>query len=42
MLHLASNEDVEVREAALWSLLEIAQDKIDGSSGKLVGEDEKL
>ncbi|KAL5556708.1 hypothetical protein UlMin_038944 [Ulmus minor] len=31
MLHLASSEDVE-----------IAQDKIDGSSGKLVGEDEKL
>lgn len=41
MLHLASSEDVEVREAALRGLLELARDKTDGNSGRLV-EDQKL
>ncbi|XWS67098.1 hypothetical protein CRYUN_Cryun05aG0257600 [Craigia yunnanensis] len=41
MLHLASSEDAEVREAALRSLLELARDKTGGNNGGL-GEDEKL
>ncbi|WCJ28329.1 Fes1A [Euphorbia peplus] len=42
MLHLASSEDPEVREAALRGLLEIAQDQTHGISGKLSEDDEKL
>ena len=41
MVHLASSEDAEVREAALRGLLELARNKIDGNTGRL-GEDEKL
>ncbi|XP_011007136.1 PREDICTED: hsp70 nucleotide exchange factor fes1-like [Populus euphratica] len=42
MLHLASSEDAEVREAALRGLLELAQNKIDGNTGRLGEDDEKL
>lgn len=42
MLHLASSEDLEVREAALRGLLELARDKADGSTSGLADEDEKL
>ncbi|MBA0697869.1 hypothetical protein Goari_021390 [Gossypium aridum] len=42
MLHLASSEDAEVREAALRGLLELARDKTGGSNGGLGEEDEKL
>lgn len=42
MLHLASSDDAEVREAALRGLLELARDKTDGKSGGLVEDDEKL
>ncbi|KAI5325663.1 PREDICTED: hsp70-binding [Prunus dulcis] len=42
MLHLASSEDLEVREAALRGLLELARDKTDGSTSGLADEDEKL
>lgn len=43
MMHLASSDDGEVREAALRGLLEIAKEKTGGaSSGGLEEEDEKL
>ena len=42
MLHLASSEDPEVREAALRGLLELAQDNKDGTSSKLVDNSEKV
>ncbi|KAI5561098.1 hypothetical protein BDE02_16G091200 [Populus trichocarpa] len=42
MLHLASSEDAEVREAALRGLLELARNKIDGNTGRLGEDDEKL
>ncbi|KAH7553717.1 hypothetical protein JRO89_XS12G0046600 [Xanthoceras sorbifolium] len=42
MMHLASSEDGDVREAALRSLLELANDKTDGNTGRLGEEDEKL
>uniref|UniRef100_A0A5B7AGR0 Putative hsp70-binding protein 1-like n=1 Tax=Davidia involucrata TaxID=16924 RepID=A0A5B7AGR0_DAVIN len=42
MMHLASGEDTEVREAALQGLLELAHDRTDGTSGSLGEEDEKL
>ncbi|GAV76560.1 hypothetical protein CFOL_v3_20033 [Cephalotus follicularis] len=41
MMHLSSSEDVEVREAALRVLLELAREKTDGNSG-ILGDDEKL
>lgn len=42
MLHLASSEDVEVREGALRGLLELARDKTNGTGDKLIEHDEKL
>ncbi|KAJ6865094.1 hypothetical protein NC651_035608 [Populus alba x Populus x berolinensis] len=42
MLHLASSEDAEVREAALRGLLELARNKIDGNTGRLDADGEKL
>ncbi|OMO97245.1 Armadillo [Corchorus olitorius] len=42
MLHLASSEDGEVREAALRGLLELARDKTGQDNGGLGEEDEKL
>ncbi|KAF2303172.1 hypothetical protein GH714_014348 [Hevea brasiliensis] len=42
LLHLASSEDAEVREAALRGLLELAQDRRGENSGRLGEEDEKL
>ena len=42
MLHLASTEDAEVREASLRGLLELARDKTGGNNGGLGEEDEKL
>lgn len=42
MVHLAASEDANVREAALRCLLELAQDKADGASGRLSEDDEKL
>lgn len=42
ILHLASSEDPNVREAALRGLLELAREKADGSSVKLGEDDEKL
>lgn len=42
MVHLASSEDAEVREAALRGLLELARNKIDGNTGRLGEDDEKL
>lgn len=42
LLHLASSEDAEVREAALRGLLELARDKKGGNSGRVGEEDEKL
>ncbi|XWS55640.1 hypothetical protein CRYUN_Cryun09bG0018400 [Craigia yunnanensis] len=42
MLHLASSEDAEVREAALRGLLELARDKTGGNNVGLGEEDEKL
>uniref|UniRef100_F6HL85 TOG domain-containing protein n=1 Tax=Vitis vinifera TaxID=29760 RepID=F6HL85_VITVI len=42
MMHLASSDDSEVREAALRGLLELAQDKTSGGSDGLGEEDEKL
>lgn len=43
MMHLASSEDAEVREAALRGLLELARDKTkEGADGRLGEEDEKL
>ncbi|KAJ7961393.1 hsp70 nucleotide exchange factor fes1-like [Quillaja saponaria] len=40
MIHLASSEDGEVREAALRGLLELARDRTNGASG--MEDDEKL
>ncbi|XP_011019822.1 PREDICTED: uncharacterized protein LOC105122432 isoform X1 [Populus euphratica] len=42
MLHLASSEHAEVREAALRGLLELSRNKIDGNTGRLCVDDEKL
>ncbi|XP_058215194.1 hsp70 nucleotide exchange factor FES1-like isoform X2 [Rhododendron vialii] len=42
MMHLASSEDSEVREAALRGLLELAKDRTDGTQGGFGEEDEKL
>ncbi|XVF08125.1 hypothetical protein REPUB_Repub06bG0198800 [Reevesia pubescens] len=42
MLHLASSEDAEVREAALSGLLEVARDKTGENNDGLGEEDEKL
>jgi hsp70-interacting protein len=42
MMHLASSEDAEVREAALRGLLELARDKTKEDDGRLGEEDEKL
>lgn len=42
MLHLASSEDPDVREAALRGLLELAREKADGSAIKLGEDNEKL
>ncbi|KAE8099354.1 hypothetical protein FH972_017343 [Carpinus fangiana] len=42
MMHLASSEDAEVREAALRGLLELARDKTKEDNGRLGEEDEKL
>ncbi|KAK9291203.1 hypothetical protein L1049_009391 [Liquidambar formosana] len=42
MLHLASSDDADVREAALRGLLELAQDKTGEGSSSLGTEDEKL
>jgi len=42
MMHLASSEDPEVREAALRGLLELAKDKTDGTHSSFGEEDEKL
>ncbi|KAF5729377.1 hypothetical protein HS088_TW21G01542 [Tripterygium wilfordii] len=42
MLHLASSEDAEVREAALRGLLEVASDKTIENSGGLDEQNEKL
>lgn len=42
MLHLASSEDPDVREAALRGLLELAREKADGSAIKLAEDNEKL
>ncbi|KAL4606573.1 hypothetical protein ACB092_09G112800 [Castanea dentata] len=41
MMHLASSEDAEEREAALKGLLELAREETKGANGSL-GEDEKL
>jgi len=42
MMHLASSEDAEVREGALRGLLELAQDRTDGTKSSSGEEDEKL
>lgn len=42
MMHLASSEDAQVREAALGSLLELAKHKADESGSSLSDEDAKL
>ncbi|CAK7342822.1 unnamed protein product [Dovyalis caffra] len=42
ILHLASSEDAEVREAALRDLLELARNKSDGNTGRSGEDDEKL
>ncbi|XP_059667848.1 uncharacterized protein LOC132313187 [Cornus florida] len=42
MTHLASSEDAEVREAAFRGLLELAQDRTDGTNCSSGEEDEKL
>ncbi|XP_052172530.1 uncharacterized protein LOC127788384 [Diospyros lotus] len=42
MMHLASSEDADVREAALRGLLELARDRPGGADGSLGKEDEKL
>ncbi|KAK9289725.1 hypothetical protein L1049_007884 [Liquidambar formosana] len=42
MLHLASSDDADVREAALRGLLKLVQDKTDEGSSSLGTEDEKL
>ncbi|KAK9920411.1 hypothetical protein M0R45_028966 [Rubus argutus] len=42
MVHLASSEDLEVREAALRGLLELAREKTGDAKVTLAAEDEKL
>lgn len=42
MMHLASSEDAEVREAALRGLLELAQDKSEKPNSSSSVEDDKL
>lgn len=42
MMHLASSEDGDVREAALRGLLELAREKPDDNTGKFGEEAEKL
>lgn len=43
MMHLASSDDAETREAALRGLLELAREKHDGSGGSSIDKsDEKL
>ncbi|PIA54688.1 hypothetical protein AQUCO_00900924v1 [Aquilegia coerulea] len=42
MMHLASSEDAEVREAALRGLLELARNRTDESKSTLAEDDEKL
>ncbi|XP_038883880.1 uncharacterized protein LOC120074732 [Benincasa hispida] len=42
MLHLASSDDAEVREAALRGLLELAKDKTGENGGGLGEDDDKL
>lgn len=42
MVHLASSEDLEVREAALRGLLELAREKTSDAKVTLAAEDEKL
>lgn len=42
MVHLASSEDAEVREAALRCLLELVQEKANGIHSSLHGEDMKI
>ncbi|XP_039019387.1 uncharacterized protein LOC120150839 [Hibiscus syriacus] len=42
MMHLASSEDAEVREAALRCFLELVQDKTGGNNGGLGEDNEKL
>lgn len=43
MMHLASSEDIDVREAALRGLLELSKDRTAGSNNAvLAGDDEKL
>ncbi|CAK9179452.1 unnamed protein product [Ilex paraguariensis] len=42
MMHLASSEDPEVREAALRGLLELARDRKEGNDSSLSEEDDKL
>ncbi|KAJ8754184.1 hypothetical protein K2173_002083 [Erythroxylum novogranatense] len=42
MLHLASSDDAEVREAALRGLLELAQDNTEGNAGGLSEGEPKL
>ncbi|GLT79182.1 hypothetical protein SLA2020_506790 [Shorea laevis] len=44
LMHLASSEDADVREAALRGLLELAQEKnkADGASSRVGEEDEKM
>ncbi|KAG6697411.1 hypothetical protein I3842_09G197200 [Carya illinoinensis] len=42
MMHLASSEDAEVREAAFRGLLELACNKTEGTNGSLGEEDETL
>lgn len=42
MVHLASSEDAEVREAAFRGLLELVQEKANGIHSSLHGEDMKI
>lgn len=42
MVHLASSEYADVREAALRGLLELARDETGGDKGRLCEDDEKL
>ncbi|XP_010543280.1 PREDICTED: hsp70 nucleotide exchange factor fes1-like [Tarenaya hassleriana] len=42
MMHLASSEDADIREAALRGLLELAKDRNDGSGCSIEKDDEKL
>lgn len=41
-MHLASSEDVEVREASLTGLLELARDRLDNIDGAINQEDDQL